>query len=53
MDYNSWCELNLKAHSEFESQNVKSRLTNQPTYLAQAAMINMLIEDRIIGGGQQ
>ena len=51
MDYNSWCELNLKAHSEFESQNVKSRLTNQPPYLAQAAMINMLIEDRIIGGG--
>ncbi|RAX51907.1 hypothetical protein CCY99_08080 [Helicobacter sp. 16-1353] len=48
MPYEKWCELNLKAHTLFESQHLDSRLSNQPPYLAQASMINILATNNII-----
>ena len=52
MSDDTWEALNLKAHTCFEASPLKDRLTNQPPYLAQASMINMLLKDKIIGGGE-
>lgn len=57
MSYKEWVNLNLSAHTNVESASLESKLANQPPYLAQASMINLLIKNNIIknispnGGG--
>lgn len=51
MSNEEWKELNLKAHTAFESEDLNTRITNQPPYLEQASMINLLIKHNILNGG--
>lgn len=48
MDKKQWECLNIKGHMEIESATLKRRKNNQPPYLEQATMINLLIRNNII-----
>lgn len=63
MDYSTWSKLNIETHTYWElmsKNDLNYRLqnsgTNQPPYLAQADMVNLMIKNNIIetntnGGG--
>lgn len=51
MDYDKWCILNIKTHTDIENKVLDSRIVNQPPYIQQASMLNILIKDSILDGG--
>ena len=46
LDQNTWETLNLEVH--IESENPETRVTNQPPYMQQAVMLDVLAKNNII-----